>query len=228
MTPRGRLQKYLTDLRTFPADAVAGWRREGWRGVGEALAPRTLHRVYRCGRFAVFAQPLEAARDLPPPAGVTITPLAEANLPALREIAPLTALERFRRLLRHGHHGLVAWRGERPIGYAWVALRMGPEVSQCALPLPADAAYLWDLYVHPAERNTGVGSALACARLRVARECGRREGWRMIERTNHASIRTLLRSAGETRMVGEMRFVKLFTRMRSRFHPIGDRPVVPV
>jgi GNAT superfamily N-acetyltransferase len=172
----------------------------------------------------VFAQPLAGARVVPPPPGVRIAPLAEADWPALGTLAGRRVLERFRLLADRGHACVVAWRGGRPIGYAWVATRIGPEVTMCPLPLPADSAYLWDLYVAPAERCTGVGSALASARLEVARERGYREGWRMIERHNHASLRTLGKSGSAPRIVGEVRFVKLLSRMRSHFTPAAAGP----
>jgi GNAT superfamily N-acetyltransferase len=111
----------------------------------------------------------------------------------------------------------VAWRGRQPIGYAWVADEVGPDVTLVPLPLPADAAYLWDLYVIPAERCNGIGSALASARCEIARARGFREGWRTIKRTNHASIRTLARSGPGARVVGELRYIKLTTRIYARF-----------
>jgi GNAT superfamily N-acetyltransferase len=218
----GRLDKYLADARSFPADAALAWRHERWRGVWDALAPRSVHRVFRRGRLTVFAQPLAAAREVPPPPGVRLAPLAEENWPALQEVVTRRDLERFRRLADLGHLCILAWRGSRPIGYAWVALRMEPEVSLCPVPLPADAAYLWDLYVVPAERSSGVGSALAGARLRLARERGYRVGWRMIERSNHASLRTLVKSGGTARVVGEVRYVKLLSRMHTRFAPAAQ------
>lgn len=217
-----RLEKYLTDLRTLPGDAASAWRRERWTGLWEAVAPRTVYRVFRHGRLMVYAQPVGAARDVPPPVGVTITPLREEHWPALGGLLTRRELTRFRTLAARGHHCSVAWRGSRPIGYAWVALRMGPEVSELPLSLPPEAAYLWDLYVVPEERNTGVGSALAVARLRVAREHGRSEGWRMIEPANAASLRTLARSGAGVREVGEMRYVKLLARVRARFRPAPD------
>jgi len=211
--------KYARDLRTFPADAALGWRHEHWRGVWDALAPRSFHRVFRSGRMVVFAQPLASAREIPPPEGVTLARLREQDWPALAKLVTQRDLERFRLLAGRGHVCIVAWRDSRPIGHAWVAARMEPEVSLCPVPLPADAAYLWDLYVVPAERSSGVGSALASARLRVARERGYREGWRMIAGSNRPSIRTLAKTAGDTRIVGEVRFVKLLSRLRSRFVP---------
>ena len=214
--------KYARDLRTFPADAALAWRHEGWRGVWDTLAPRSLHRVFRSGRMVVFAQPLTSAREIPPPQGVTLALLREQDWPALGQLVSQRDLERFRLLTGRGHVGIVAWRGARPIGYAWVAVRMEPEVSSCPVPLPAHAAYLWDLYVVPAERSSGVGSALASARLRIARERGYREGWRMIARSNRPSLRTLVKSGGTTRVVGEVRFVKLMSRLRTRFTPAAD------
>jgi len=216
---RDRLKKYAHDLRTLPADAAVAWRLEGWRGVRDALAPRTLHRVFRRGRLVVYAQPVTGARDVPPPPGVRLAPLGRADWPALASLVTGRELERFRVLIGRGHSCILAWRGERPIGYAWVARRMDADVSQCPLPLPEHAAYLWDLYVAPDERSSGIGSALASARLRIAREAGCREGWRMIERTNGASLRTLSKSGDSTRVVGEMRYLKLLTWMHARFAP---------
>lgn len=213
------LRKYLDDLRTFPGDAAIGWQRERWRGVWDALAVRSVYRVFRRGRFIVYAQPLDAARELPAPAGVRLALLTDADWPALEQLVGRRDLRRFRLLHDHGHLCAVAWRGERLIGYAWVALRMEPAVTECALPLPPCAAYLWDLFVVPEERARGVGSALARERLRLAREHGRADGWRMITPDNHASVKTLARSGHTTRVVGEVRYVKLLSRVRSRFVP---------
>jgi hypothetical protein len=41
----------------------------------------------------------------------------------------------------------------------------------------------------------------------------------MIAPSNHASIRTLVRSGPGARVVGEIRFIKLITRMFARFTP---------
>jgi GNAT superfamily N-acetyltransferase len=213
------LAKYAADLVTFPGDAALAFRNEGLRGVWGAIAPRTIHRVARVSRLTVFAQPLHEIPDLRPPAGVSIAALRLEQIPALSRIAGQLDRERFRRLLEIGCVGLVAWRGSRPVGYAWVATEMRPEVSQCPLELPAHAAYLWDLYVVPAERGSGVGSALASERLRAARALGRTEGWRMITPGNSASLGTLRRSGAATRVVGQMRYFKLGSRLFARFTP---------
>ena len=218
------LAKYVTDLVTFPGDAALAYRNEGLRGVWGAIAPRTIHRVVRASRLSVVAQPLHEIPVVQPPAGVSIAQLRLEQIPALSRIAGELDRERFRRLLEIGCVGLVAWRESRPVGYAWVATEMRPEVSQCPLDLPANAAYLWDLYVVPAERGSGVGSALASERLRAARGLGRTEGWRMITPDNAASLGTLRRSSAFTRVVGRMRYFKLGSRLFARFTPYLPAP----
>jgi GNAT superfamily N-acetyltransferase len=213
------LAKYLTDLVTLPGDAALAYRHEGLRGIWDALVPRTVHRIVRSSRLVVFAQPLDAIPEIRPPAGVTIRRLRPDQIPSLGSIVGERDRVRFQRLLEVGCIGLVAWRGDRPVGYGWVAVEMRPEVSQCPIALPPHAAYLWDLYVVPAERRTGVGSALAGERLRAARALGCNEGWRAITPDNVASLTTLRRSAAATRVVGELRYLKLGPRLFTRFTP---------
>jgi GNAT superfamily N-acetyltransferase len=213
------LAKYLTDLVTLPADAALAYRNEGLRGIWDAVAPRTVHRIVRTSRLIVFAQPLDAIPEITPPAGVTIGRLGPDQIRSLDSIAGERDRERFRRLLEVGCIGLVAWRGDRPVGYGWVATEMRPEVSRCPIGLPPHAAYLWDLYVVPAERRSGVGSALAGERLRAARALGCSEGWRTIAPDNVASLTTLRRSGAVTRVVGELRYLKLGPRLFARFIP---------
>ena len=214
-----KVLKYVEDCRTFPGDARLAFRLEGVGGVWDALAARTIDRVVKAGHVVVFAQTLGSAPDIPPPVGVVIRRLTDEDWPALSRMVTQRSLGLFRALAKNGHHGLVAWRGAEPIGYGWVAERMGPDVTACPLSLPGDAAYLWDLYVVPSERSNGIGSALASARIRIARERGFREGWRMIAPSNAASLRTLAKSGSDTRLVGEMRFIKLLDRMYARFTP---------
>lgn len=214
-----RFDKYLDDCRTFPGDAALAYRLSGMQGVWDALAPRTVYRLVRSGHAIVFAQPLDAAPEVLPPPGVVIRRLASHDWPALSGLVMQRDLTKFRALAAAGCHGLVAWRGTQPIGYGWVAERMSPDVSACPLKLPSYAAYLWELYVTPAERCTGVGSALASARVRTARERGFKEGWRMISPSNAASLRTLAKSSIGTRVVGELRFIKVLSRVHARFTP---------
>jgi GNAT superfamily N-acetyltransferase len=213
-----RLARYVRDCRTFPADARIAWSNEGWRGVWEAIATRTLHKVLRRDRMILFAQGLDDLPEACSPDGVSVTRLLPRELPMLAYLASRRDLDKFRALLAAGRIGVVAWRGGRAVGYAWMAERLGPDVTRCPIPLPEEAVYLWDLYVLPAERGRGIGSALAAERLSIARELGYREGWRMIAPRNFASLRTL-RAGGSTRIVGEIRFVQILSVLRARFLP---------
>jgi GNAT superfamily N-acetyltransferase len=218
MIPKA-LEKYASDLRTLPGDFALAYRHNGWRGAWSTLATRTVHRVFRTDRVVIFAQPLSGSPEVAPPPGVCIAPLSETDWPALSRLVAQRDLARFSRLVASGRHGLVAWRGSEPIGYGWVAERIGPDVTACDLALPAHAAYLWDLYVIPSERSNGVGSALASARIRKARELGFSEGWRMISPSNGASLRTLARTGSGTRVIGELRYVKVLSHVQVWFRP---------
>ena len=219
MTISTRLRKYAYDLVTLPGDVKLLYRRGGWTEVRETLAERSVYRLVRTGHMLVIAQDLRECRDVPPPPGMMIRPLTEADWPALARLIPQVDVDRFRRRTAAGHRGLVAWRDGEPLGYTWLADRLEPGVTVLPLPLPPHAAYLWDLYVAPAARNGGTGSALVAARLRLARDAGFREGWRMVAPTNAPSLRTVDKTAGNSRIVGEIRFVKLFSRIFARYRP---------
>ena len=211
-----RLARYVRDCRTFPADARIAWSNEGWRGVWEAIATRTLRKVVRNERMILFAQGLDDLPEGGSPEGVTVARLVPRELPMLAYLVSRRNLDAFRALLAGGRIGVVAWRDGRAVGYAWMAERLGPDVTRCPVPLPDEAVYLWDLYVLPAERGRGIGSLLAAERLAIARELGYREGWRMIAPRNFASLRTL-RAGGSTRIVGEIRYRQFLGVLRARF-----------
>jgi GNAT superfamily N-acetyltransferase len=225
---RTQLEKYARDWMTFPADAALLYRLEGIPGVWRSVVERSVHRVFRTGRLILYAQSLDCVPDVRLPPGVTIGPIQEEEWPALKILLPQRQLPRSRALVESGCHFLIAWRGSAPIGYAWVAERITPLVTQVPLPLPEDAAYLWDLYVVPAERSNGVGSALAQARLKTAQALGFREGWRAIAPTNKPSLRTLAKSGSEHRMMGELRYVKLLNRLHVRHIPAAGVVASPM
>jgi GNAT superfamily N-acetyltransferase len=214
-----RLATYLHDLKTLPADALLAFRREGLPGVWNAVTARTLHRMFRTGQLIVFAHSLDLPVEITPPAGVRITRATEQDLPALLALVGRREINRFRGLLAGGRICFVAWRNDQPLGYAWVAGRIGPDVSLWPLPFefPERAAYFWNLYVVPSERSSGIGSALAAERLRLARKAGFSEGWRMVAPSNGASLRTVQKTARGTRVVGELRFLQLLGRTYARF-----------
>ena len=213
-----RLARYVTECRSCPAEARIAWSNHGWHGGWDAFARRTLRKLLRRDRMILFAQDLEDLPEMQPPDGVTIARLLPLELPMLTYLVSRRDLEDFRALLAAGRSAVVAWRDGRAVGYAWLAERLGPDVTRCPVPLPDTAAYVWDLYVLPAERSRGVGSALVAGRLALARELGYQEVWRMIAPYNLPSLRTL-RTGGATRVVGEIRFLQMLGVMRARFTP---------
>jgi GNAT superfamily N-acetyltransferase len=222
MSLRTRFAKYAKDLTTLPEDAALAYQRGGVRELWQAVAERSLHRLVRWGRVLVIVQRLDEFREVTPPTGITIRRATEADLPALVEIMSRRDADRFGDNVARGLICFVAWEGERPVGYAWNADRFTSDMTAtaCPLALPPTASYLWNLYVVPRRRGHGVGAALASARLRLARDRGLREGWTMIAPTNYGSLRAVGKTAGpNTRVIGELRYVKLLTRVYGRFRP---------
>ncbi|MFN2433325.1 MAG: N-acetyltransferase family protein [Gemmatimonadota bacterium] len=220
-----RFRRYLHDARTLPGDCATAWRQEGLPGAWKQISQRTLHRLYRRGRLLVVRQELARVRECAPPPGIEIRPLREHEWPAFRALTTQRRWERFRIALESGRTCLVAWRGPEPVGYTWISATISPEIEMHPLPLPPDGAYLWDLYVLPAERNGGVGSALVSARLAYARARGFRTGWRLISPRNRPSLRTLEKTSGSgTRIVGELSYHKLLSHVRAkvRTRPEGE------
>lgn len=216
----GRLAKYARDARTFPADAMSAWRREGLTGAWSEVAHRSVHRLARWSRSFVIEEDVAHRRERPAPPGVTIRPFDGECWERLAPIATGRELSLMAATAARGRTCLVAWRGERPVGYAWCSDRIEPDIEVYPLPLPADAAYLWDLYVPPAERSGGIGTAIASARLDWTYGRGLRRAWRVIRRDNGASLRTVDKtSGGSARVLGEVRYVKLLDRAFAWYRP---------
>jgi GNAT superfamily N-acetyltransferase len=212
----GKLSRWIGDLRTLPHDAALAYRRGGPGDLWTTLAQPSLYCVCRHGHLLILAQPLDSFRELPPPSGVRITEATSSDWLALEGMVTRRELNGFARRLAAGMVGLIAWRDSRPIGYTWVAKRLLPSFTPCLFTLPANAAYLFDLYVVPQERSGGIGSALSSARLEVARAQGFEEGWRMIAPSNAASLRTAEKTGrGGIRVVGEICYVKLLHKVYS-------------
>jgi GNAT superfamily N-acetyltransferase len=222
MSLRARLAKYARDLATLPEDASLAYRRGGIDELWQAVAERSIHRLVRWGRLLVIVQRLDELREVAPPTGITIRRATESDLPALVEMMSRREVERFSEYVSRGRICFVAWQGERPVGYAWNADRFSSDMTAtaCPLALPPTATYLWNLYVIPSERSRGVGAALVSARLRLARDRGLREGWTMIAPSNHPSLRAIAKTGGpNTRVIGELRYLKLLTRVYGQFRP---------
>jgi GNAT superfamily N-acetyltransferase len=204
-------------VRDVRRDLVSMWRGGGAAAAREAVLHRTLHRLYRRRKFLVLEHPLLDGGEGSLVEGVEIRPLEDRDWGSLKKAMTTRTIERFRRRLARGRTCLLAWSGERPIGYSWISERVEPEIEELVMPLPDDALYCWDLYVMLDERNRGVGSALANARLSHARQLGFRRAWRIVSPDNPSAIRTSLAWPPGVRMLGEVTVVKLLGRVRARY-----------
>jgi ribosomal protein S18 acetylase RimI-like enzyme len=130
----------------------------------------------------------------------------------------------FRVALEHGHDVVLARRGDEVVGWAWMGyerVHLAPLGHQ--IRLPDGAAYLYDVYVRPAERGRGIGAGLVSAR------CARAD-WRGIERLlshvlvgNEPSLRAL--QANRFEIVGRAVFVRALLLRTWIGRPLpGPRP----
>lgn len=214
------MNKYVRDAVTFPRDAGAAWKNAGAPGVWREVRVRTFDRVSRRGLALLLEHALVDLPQLPLPEGVHIAPFAGPDWSAFLELTTAARIEKFKKRIARGRECLVAWRGDRPVGFTWISTRMDRDIETYALSLPADTTYHWDLYVASSERGNGLGTALAFARLHHSRDHDFRAGWRLIDVDNRASQRTAQKTAGPgTRVIGEVRYLSIFGRSWFRFTP---------
>lgn len=219
------MNKYVRDLLTFPRDAGAAWRHRGASGVWREIRLRTLDRISRRGHALLLEHVLADVPHLPLPEGIRIAPFEGPDWSPFLELTTAGRIERFRKRIARGRECLVAWRGDRPVGFTWISTRMDRDIESYPLPLPPDVTYHWDLYVASSERSSGLGTALAFARLHHSRGKSFRAGWRLIDTDNLASQRTAQKTAAEsTRVIGEVRYVSFLGRSWSRFTPGATSP----
>jgi hypothetical protein len=213
------VNKYVRDAITFPRDARAAWRHRGASGVWRELRVRTFDRLSRRGHALLLEHALADVPNLPLPDGIRIAPFSGPDWSAFLELTTAARIVKFRKRIARGRECLVAWRGNRPVGFTWISMRMDRDIETYPLPLPADVTY------HSSERGNGIGTALAFARLHHARGKSFRAGWRLIDIDNLASQRTAQKTAApSTRVVGELRYMSIFGRSWSRFTPGASSP----
>jgi GNAT superfamily N-acetyltransferase len=214
------VNKYLRDAVTFPRDARLAWKHGGARSAWRELRTRTLDRVSQAGIALLLEHVVAHVPELPLPEGVSITPFAGPDWSQFRTFVSEKRIAGFRKRIARGRECLVAWQGERPLALTWISTRMDADMESYALPLPPDASYHWDLFVSSEARGTGVGTALAFARLHHARDKSYRIGWRLIDIDNLGSLRGAQKTASaSTRVLGELRYRNIFGRSWYRFSP---------
>jgi ribosomal protein S18 acetylase RimI-like enzyme len=194
------------------------WRYGGLREIHQALL-RRVRRLYHRRAGLLFEADLAELSEAPPPAGVEVRVLGDPDEASIAGALTTRALRRIRSCMTPGNTCFMAWRDERPVGFAWVS-EPGTSHGSLPLPIPPDVVYGWDLWVDPRERSHGVGSALVRARLAFARERGFLRSWRVVMDGNEAALRTLERSSGEgARVLGQVVYETFLGRLRVRYEP---------
>ncbi|MDQ2932038.1 MAG: GNAT family N-acetyltransferase [Gemmatimonadota bacterium] len=181
---------------------------------------RTIDRFSRGGLALLLEHVVADVPHRPLPNGIRIEPFAGPDWSPFLAITTEHRIAKFRARIARGRQCLVAWRGDAPVGFTWISTRMDSDIEAYPLPLPSDATYHWDLNVASSDRSTGLGTALAFARLIRAREQSYRIGWRLIDVDNLASQRTAQKTAAaSTRVIGELRYRRFLGRSWSRYAP---------
>ena len=122
----------------------------------------------------------------------TPTPLPALAVRREHDAAVMAALQarpeaEMRRRLADGHRAYVAWRGDEPAAWGWVATRAA-EIGElgAAFALPPGERYLWNFVTRPAHRGLGIYPRLLDAIVRAeAHEAER--FWVVYAPENHAS-----------------------------------------
>ena len=219
------MNKYVRDAITFPRDTRAAWRHQGASGVWREMRVRTLDRITEWGHAVLLEHALADNPGVPLPEGVRIAAFAGPDWTRFLELASPARIAGFRQRIARGRECLVAWRGERPIGFIWISTSMDRDMETYPLPLPPDVTYHWDLHVASSERGNGIGTALAFEPLHRPCEKTFRAGWRLIDFDNFASQRGAKKIAGpSTRVIGEVRYVRIFRWSRCRYMPGEESP----
>jgi ribosomal protein S18 acetylase RimI-like enzyme len=213
------VRKYLTDLRTLPADAMRAWRAGGWPAVREEARRRTLDRIGGYARRFVIESDLSGLVEVGPPQGVDIRIFTGNDWSLLGDMGRQRLTPLFTDAAEAGRICLVAWQRREAIGYAWFSERIESRHESYDLPLPEDAIYVWQIQVSRRERRRGVASALLSTGLRLGQERGFRRSWIILHPNNVASLCAVARVA-PSRVLGTLRRWKVLAWMRSRYRAL--------
>lgn len=213
-----RLRKYAGDLRTFPSDASIAWRSAGWKGVWAEFRRRTLDRLGGYARRLVIETDLSQLVTTPIPEGVEIRAFSGPDWSVLKPVIQRGGSRQVEAAAA-GRLCLVAWRGERAVGCAWLSEQMDTRHESYDLPMPSDAVYVWQVEVSPEERRRGIAAALVGSGLQHAVARGRWRSWAIIHPENRGSLQTIAK-VGPSRVLGTVARVKVLSWMRSHYREL--------
>ena len=211
-----RLQKYVNDVRTLPRDMMGAWRVGGASDALLELRRRTVDRAGGYAHGLVIESDLSGLVKRPPGPGIEIEPFAGPDWSSLGGLLGHRIVAQCAAAAAAGRQCIVARRNGQILGHSWVSPAVEARHESYALPLPADAIYVWQTLVTREARGLGVGSALVSFELRLARDRGYRRSWTVIHPDNHASLRTMA-AVAPSQVVGRVTRLKVLSSMRSRY-----------
>lgn len=220
--------KFGSLIDDFTADVTEAWQQGGAGAMWGELREWLLYPAARHGKLLLVEQALPDSIEVRPPPGVRIERLNDRHWDALAAICKRRMLRRHRRALQRGRVGILAIRDEQVLGYTWLSDEMDRDLEVYPVKLRPKAVYGWNLFVDPAERGKGIGSALVRARMRMARELGYETTMRVIDPENQPAIATVRNSSSErpARALGILYYLKFFRWVPSRFRPIEGEDAV--
>lgn len=212
----------------FTADIAEAWRQGGAGAMWDELREWLLYPTARHGKLLLVEQALPDSIEVRPPPGVRVEQLEDRHWEALSAICNRRMLRRHRRALQRGRVGILAIRDEQVLGYTWLSDTLDRDLEVYPIKLGPKAVYGWNLFVDPAERGKGIGSALVRARMRLARDLGHETTMRVIDPENQPAIATVRNSSSErpARALGILYYFKLFRWVPSRFRPFEEEDAI--
>lgn len=214
------IAKYLTDIRTFPGDAIRAWRAGGWSAIQEEIGKRTLDRVGGYVRRFVVETDLSRLAEMSPPEEVDIRLFGGPDWQLLGDMGRSRLAAQFGEAAAAGRVCLVAWKRREAVGYAWFSPAIESRHESYDLQLPSDTLYVWQVEIKRSERLGGVATALLSRGLQQARDRGFQRSWMIIHPHNIASLRAIA-SIAPSRVLGTVARLKILSWMRSRYRALS-------
>ena len=211
----------LATLRRLASDARLA-RQEGGRAFARWLARRLSEPIFVRRRYRVFELDLEKITPAPPPAGVEIRAFADRDWDAVAAASESRARGWLRHWIPRGLRGFVALREGRLLGHGWYATRPVPQRYLYPHNLSDDTVVMSWVWVAPAERGRGLGSALLRARALHGREAGFSRAVCAVETGRGAAVRERAAGGASLRLLGvvtNLRVAGFRRRVRRIFGP---------
>ncbi|MBA2565140.1 MAG: GNAT family N-acetyltransferase [Gemmatimonadetes bacterium] len=188
-------------------------RDGGWSGLLRRELRLLRRRIFLRQPVLFLVDSLEGPPPSPGcPAGIRIAPYGGEDLGRFRALAGPRQRRMFRARLAAGRTLIVAWRGDDPVGMTWMTAATDWRLDGVRFDLPADWAYVYDLFVDPAARNLGVATALTAARVNLARQQGFRRCCRIVVPHNAPALRALVKAGMSLEPVATLELVRALGR----------------